>query len=147
MYRKQSGPSRRDLPLSLDFRQLERLATPTTWRSHSHASLTEPGNETSKWYIHIYHSCLVLPQSSLENEVLRVEGNLDNFVSLTQEILLRFLREHFPTTIHSQVGHMTCHVTTHSLVSLSLLDASHSRPLECHCERYAARVCLKNGAT
>ena len=49
---------------------------------------------------------LVFPQSSLENEVSRVEGDLDNFVSLTQEILLRFLREHFPTTIHSQVGHV-----------------------------------------
>ena len=87
---------------------------------HSHTSLTEPGNVVSQQYIHIYHSCLVLPQSSLENEVSRVEGDLDNFVSLTQEILLRFLREHFPTTIHSQVGHVTCHVTTHSLVSLSL---------------------------
>ena len=39
---------------------------------------------------------LVFLQSSLENEVSRAEGDLDNFVSLTQEILLRFLREHFP---------------------------------------------------
>lgn len=33
-------------------------------------------------------------------------GSLDEFVSLTREILKRFIQEHFPTTIHSQVGYM-----------------------------------------
>ena len=48
-------------------------------------------------------------QSSLENEVLRNDGELEDFVSLTRENLQRFIRDHFPTTLQlkTQVGHMS----------------------------------------
>ena len=49
---------------------------------------------------------LLFPQSSLENEISRSNGELTDFVSLTREILQRFIREHFPTTIQAQVGHV-----------------------------------------
>ena len=49
-------------------------------------------------------------QSSLDNELLQRDGDITEFISLTKEILLRFISEHFPTIAQTEVVSCYCHL-------------------------------------